>query len=58
MRPDNRIKVHSVKMASGEWTRGVGLMQGTFTVPMITPDRKTIPPTGKSFNLPMCTAGH
>jgi len=56
--PDTRIKVHSVKIASGEWTSVIGLMQGTFTVPMTTPDGKTIPPTGKSFNLPMCTVGH
>ncbi len=56
--PDTRIKVHSVKTGSGEWTSVVGLMQGTFTAPMTTPDGKTIPPTGKSFSLPMCTVGH
>jgi hypothetical protein len=56
--PDTRIKVHSVKIASGEWTSVVGLMQGTFTAPMTTPDGRTMPPTGKSFNLPMCTVGH
>jgi hypothetical protein len=56
--PDTRIKVHSIKIGSGEWTSVVGLMQGTFTAPMTTPDGKIIPPTGKSFNLPMCTVGH
>lgn len=56
--PDTRIKVHSVKIGTGEWTSVVGLMQGTFTQPMTTPDGKVIQPTGKAFNLPMCTVGH
>jgi hypothetical protein len=56
--PDTRIKQHPVKIAQGEWTSVIGVMEGTFTKPMKTPDGKTLPPTGKSFKLPMCTVGH
>lgn len=55
--PDTRIKQHPVKFGSAEWTCVVGVMEGTFTKPMQTPDGKTISPTGKSFKLPMCTVG-
>lgn len=55
--PDTRIKVHPVKFGTGEWTCVIGVMEGTFTKPMPTPDGKTIAPTGKSFKLPMCTVG-
>jgi predicted ester cyclase len=56
--PDTRIKEHPVKFASGEWTSVIGVMEGTFTKPMPTPDGKTIPPTGKPFKLVMCTVSH
>lgn len=56
--PDTRIRQHPVKFGSGEWTSVIGIMEGTFTKPMLTPDGKTIPPTGKAFKLPMCTVGH
>jgi len=56
--PDTRIKVHPVKVASGEWTSVIGEMEGTFTKPMPTGDGKTIAPTGKAFKLRMCTVGH
>ena len=56
--PDTRIEVHPVKFGSGEWTSVIGVMEGTFTQPMPTPDGKTIPPTGKPFKLEMCTVGH
>jgi hypothetical protein len=56
--PDTRIQVHPIKIASGEWTSVVGIMEGTFTKPMPTPDGKTIAPTGKPFKLTMCTVGH
>jgi hypothetical protein len=55
--PDTRIKVHSVKFGSGEWTSVIGEMEGTFTKPMPTGGGKTIAPTGKSFKIPMCTVG-
>ena len=54
--PDTRIKGHPVKIASGEWTSVIGVMEGTFTKPM--PIGKTIAPTGKAFKLTMCTVGH
>jgi hypothetical protein len=56
--PDTRIKIHTVKIGSGEWTAVIGIMEGTFTQPMPTPDGKTIPPTGKAFKITMCTVGH
>ena len=56
--PDTRITEHSVKIASGEWTSVIGVMQGTFTKPMPVADGKSIAPTGKSFKLIMCTVGH
>jgi len=56
--PDTRIKVHPIKVASGEWTSVIGEMEGTFTQPMPTGDGKTIPPTGKAFKIRMCTVGH
>jgi len=56
--PDTKIKMHPIKFGSGELTCVTGFMTGTFTKPMPTGDGKFIQPTGKSFNLPMCTVGH
>lgn len=56
--PDTRIQEHPVKIAQGEWTSVIGIMEGTFTKPMPICDGKTIAPTGKSFKLIMCTVGH
>jgi len=56
--PDTRIQVHPVKIAQGEWTSVIGVMEGTFTKPMPIGDGKTIAPTGKAFKLVMCTVGH
>lgn len=56
--PDTRIKEHPVKIADGEWTSVIGIMEGTFTKPMPIGEGKTIPPTGKAFKLIMCTVGH
>lgn len=56
--PDTRITVHSVKLGSGEWTSVIGIMEGTFTLPMPGPGGKPIPPTGKAFKISMCTVGH
>jgi hypothetical protein len=55
--PDTRIKEHPIRIASGEWTAVTGVMEGTFSQPMPTPDGKTIPPTGKAFKLTMATIG-
>jgi predicted ester cyclase len=56
--PDTSIKVHPVKIGSGEWTSVIGVMTGTFTRPMPIGDGKFIQPTGKKFSINMCTVGH
>ncbi|HEX7757977.1 MAG TPA: ester cyclase [Caulobacteraceae bacterium] len=56
--PDTRIKQHPVRIGEGEWTAVIGVMEGTFTKPMPRADGTEIPPTGKSFTLPMATVGH
>ncbi len=56
--PDTRIKEHPIRIASGEWTSVMGIMEGTFSRPMPIGDGKTIPPTGKPFKLMMVTIGH
>lgn len=56
--PNTRIKEHPIKIGQGEWTAVYGIMEGTFTKPMTSPDGKTIQPTGKSFKLPMATIAH
>ena len=56
--PDTRIQEHPIKIGQGEWTAVYGLMEGTFTKPMKTPDGKTILPTGKKFKIPMATIAH
>lgn len=56
--PDTRIQEHPVKVAQGEWTSVIGVLDGTFTRPMPIGDGKTIAPTGKAFKLTMCTVGH
>ena len=55
--PDTRIKVHPIKIAQGNWTAVAGVMEGTFSQPMPTPDGKTIAPTNKVFKLDMVTIG-
>ena len=56
--PDTNIKVHPVKIGSGEWTSVIGVMEGTFTKPMPIGDGKFIEPTGKKFSINMCAVGH
>ena len=56
--PDITIKVHPVRFGSGTWTAVTGVMSGTFTWPMPTPDGKEIAPTGKRFAIGMVTIGH
>jgi predicted ester cyclase len=56
--PDTSIKVHPVKIGSGEFTSVIGVMTGTFTEPMPIGDGKFIQPTGKKFSINMCTVGH
>lgn len=33
--PDTRIRGHPVRIASGEWTSVIGVMEGTFSRPML-----------------------
>ena len=56
--PDTRIEQHPIKIASGEWTSVVGIIEGTFTEPMPLPDGTVIEPTGMPFKLRMVTVGH
>lgn len=58
--PDTRIKQHPVRFgnSTGEWTAVTGVFEGTFTRPMPIGNGKFIQPTGKAFNMPMCTIGH
>jgi hypothetical protein len=55
--PNTSIKEHPIRICSGDYTAVMGLMTGTFSQPMPTPDGKSIAPTGKSFRLPMATIG-
>lgn len=55
--PDTRILEHPIKIASGEWTSVVGVMEGTFTQPMPIGGGGSIEPTGKPFKLMMSTVG-
>jgi hypothetical protein len=58
--PDNRITEHPVRFGTqdAEWTAVTGWLEGTFTKPMMLPDGKSIPPTGKAYRIPMATIGH
>jgi predicted ester cyclase len=56
--PDTAIRIHPIRVATGEWTAVTGVMTGTFTRPMPMPDGKTVEPTGRKFSLPMATIGH
>ena len=55
--PDTKISLHPIKIAQGNWTAVQGVMEGTFSQPMPTPDGKSIPPTNKPFRLEMVTIG-
>ncbi|NND87249.1 MAG: SnoaL-like domain-containing protein [Nitrosopumilus sp.] len=56
--PDTRIEQHPIKIASGQWTSVIGVIEGTFTEPMPLPDGTVISPTGKSYKLTMATIGY
>lgn len=56
--PDIEIKTHPIRFGSGSWTAVTGVMTGTFSRPMPTPDGGTIAPTGRWFALSMVTIGH
>lgn len=56
--PDIHIREHPVKVANGEWTAVTGILEGTFSRPMIIAGGRTIPPTNKPFRINMSTFGH
>ncbi|MFO0593774.1 MAG: ester cyclase [Myxococcaceae bacterium] len=58
--PDNRIKEHPVRFgtADGEWTAVTGWLEGTFSKPMAIGEGKSLPPTNKTYRIPMATLGH
>jgi hypothetical protein len=56
--PDITIKEHPIRFGSGSWTSVTGVMTGTFSKPMPTPDGKSIAPTGKRFAIGMATVAH
>lgn len=56
--PDTRIKQHPVKVAQGEWTAVIGVMEGTFSRPMPIGDGKFLQPTGKPYKIQMATFSH
>ena len=55
--PDQRVdnRPYKVFFASGDWTCSIARYTGTMTGPMRTPDGQEIPPTGKSFDVDLCT---
>ena len=55
--PDNRLdnRPYRVFFASGDWTCSIAKFRGTMKGPMMTGDGKTIPPTGKAFEIDFCT---
>ncbi|PWU55455.1 ester cyclase [Micromonospora globispora] len=55
--PDQHLdnRPYKVLFASGEWTCSIARWTGTMTGPMVGPDGKEIPPTGKSFEVDFCT---
>lgn len=55
--PDTRIRTHPIRIAQDNYTAVSGVMEGTFSQPMPTPDGKSIPPTHKPFKLDMVTIG-
>lgn len=56
--PDLRVTAHPIKIGSGDWTAVTGVIEGTFTQPMVLPDGTEIQPTGKAFKIPMATFAH
>ena len=56
--PNTSVSEHPIRICQGDYTAVVGIMAGTFSQPMPTPDGRSIPPTGKSFRLMMTTVGH
>jgi predicted ester cyclase len=58
--PDQRVQNRPYKafFAGGDWVCSIARYTGKMTGPMIGPDGKEVPPTGKSFDVDFCTVGH
>jgi len=55
--PNTKITVHPIRFGTGQYTAVTGYIEGTFSQPMPLPNGGSIPPTNKSFKLPMVTIG-
>tara|TARA_Y100000782_G_scaffold115051_1_gene154379 strand:- start:5252 stop:5839 length:588 start_codon:yes stop_codon:yes gene_type:complete len=55
--PDTRIEEHPIRIASGNFTAVLGVIEGTFTEPMPIGNGQFIDPTGKAYKLNMVTIG-
>ena len=55
--PDTHIDQHPIRIAQGNLTAVMGVLQGHFSQPMPIGNGKTLPPTGKAFTLSMTTIG-
>jgi predicted ester cyclase len=55
--PNNHVgnRPYKTFFAAGEWTCSIARFTGTMSGPMMGPDGKEIPPTGKSFEVDFCT---
>ncbi|MDG6904130.1 MAG: ester cyclase [Nitrososphaerota archaeon] len=55
--PDQHLdnRPYKIFFASGDYTTSVARFTGTFSGPMKGPDGKTIPPTGKKFEVEFAT---
>jgi ketosteroid isomerase-like protein len=55
--PDNHVgnRPYKVFFASGDWTCSIARFTGTMKGPMLGPDGKEIPATGRSFEVDFCT---
>ena len=53
--PDSRIAAHPSAFGSGDRTATTGVLQATFSEPMMLPDGNSIPPAGRTVKIPMAT---
>jgi ketosteroid isomerase-like protein len=58
--PDQHLdnRPYRTFFASGDWTCSIARFTGTMTGPMKGADGKDIPPTGKAFEVDLCTVAH
>jgi hypothetical protein len=56
--PDARVRAHSVKFGSEDWTCVISDIEGTFTRPWRSSDGKEFRPNGRRFHIPICTVRH